>query len=150
MFLSKMAEYNQRLRRHRSRSGATGLLGPQYSSGPTFIHPNDTQFLNQNPNSNPNPTREAKLAENAARYQQAMDRSTRQAMERSRKGKEKGEDVPSILEEVEESELGDSYVHGVRTRGPRPEDYLEEQAEEEWDGGLMGMLAGFKQPRTIG
>lgn len=62
-----------------------------------------------------------------------------------RKPTAKGKDIE------EESELGDSYVHGVRTRGPREEDYLEEE-EEFQDGGVMGLLTQFygNQRRAVG
>lgn len=50
-----------------------------------------------------------------------------------------------------ESGLGNSYVHGVQTRGPRPEDYLDED-DELAGGGVMGLLGQIysNQRRAIG
>jgi hypothetical protein len=49
------------------------------------------------------------------------------------------------------SELGDSYVHGVRTRGPHP-DEVPEADEDELGGGVMNMLTQIytNQRRAVG
>lgn len=71
--------------------------------------------------------------------------------EREAEEEDSDEDARKKPEDIEESELGDSYVHGVRTRGPRESEYLEEE-EEAQEGGVMGLLAQIynNQRRAIG
>lgn len=104
-------------------------------------------------NQQPTAANEARLAEKAAMYDRALQKSIAASRRRPviapltpAKGKEREEEVDSDEdarkrpEYMEESELGDSYVHGVRTRGPRESDYLEEE-EDPQEGGVMGLLA---------
>ncbi|KAG8994151.1 autophagy protein atg9 [Tulasnella sp. JGI-2019a] len=170
-----------RLRQQRSRSGralysqssAGYILGPK-----PFVHPNDTS-QSQVPGMS---LHEARLAEKAATYERALQRSVSASLARKRSigaqhgvgesvtaagrfkegagmsvTSEQGDDMQSldagpIAGGEIESELGDSYVHGVRTRGPREEDYLEEGDEELDGGGVMGLLTQIysNQRRAIG
>ncbi|KAG8899850.1 autophagy protein atg9 [Tulasnella sp. 403] len=205
-YLSRLADFQHqrditglaRLRQQRSRVGR--LYGqpsyPYAPGGSMFIHPNDTQYaenMGQSqamyppaaPGTNLHETR---LAEKAAAYDRALQRSVGASLARKRvkggaanptadgagysagdpsagaKGKERAPSLPddsqaNIAENPEgelgvgeiESELGDSYVHGVRTRGPREEDYLEDEDDLQ-DGGVMGLLAQIysNQRRAVG
>ncbi|KAG9012557.1 autophagy protein atg9 [Tulasnella sp. 427] len=174
-YLSRMEHFNQqlgwnssptRLRQQRSQTGMGQRLIRQNT--PIFIHPNDTQFLSSmsanQPSGSAAAANEIKLAEKAAMYDRALQKSVSAARRRPpiagftpMKGKERAveedsdEDARKGPEDIEESELGDSYVHGVRTRGPRESDYLEEEEDRE-ENGVMGMLAGIynNQRKAIG
>lgn len=154
-----------RLRQQWSRTGRPLSTQPNFGQQPPmFIHPNDTQFLhniNQPPSDGPS-LQEVRLAEKAATYERALQKSMSGSKRVVGSGVEGLTMQPvavdeSIVEEEEpqpepvlDSELGDSYVHGVRTRGPREDEYPEE-AEDIPEGGVMGMIAQIysNQRRTV-
>lgn len=177
-----------RIRQQRSRTGRAAFGQPSFGAGSSrpFVHPNDTQGQGQGQASVTGLSlHEIRLAEKAATYERALQRSISASLARKRAGgvgvgvgpvnNAEGSIVSPLVEERPssardglggggassdheydvageiESELGDSYVHGVRTRGPREEDYLEEGDELD-GGGVMGLLTQIysNQRRAIG